>query len=244
MKVLSLTYSVVFLFLSGAVTAQTADQQKVIDILDQISEVYNSKTKNLNFSITNTYRYSCSDSIIEKQDVDYHVRKGTYYINAHDYEYVITKSFFVSVNHVDKQIAYSDQPLLSYENLNNSEYIDNIRKMVLKNAFVRFDTIPESKEYAIHIKLLDTERQFNSIEIHYDDQYQFKSIKFIENANRTEDLFRLPNCIQIVYKNEDYTKVKNTPLKLNNYLTKKGDQYTPVSKYGGYEIIIQNVPYE
>lgn len=244
MKVLRITYGIICIIMSGTVTSQTTNQQKVIDVLDQISEVYSSKTKNLNFSITNTYRYSCSDSIIEKQDVDYHVRKGEYYIDAKDYEYVITKSFFVSVNHVDKQIAYSDQPLLSYESLNNSEYIDNIRKLVLKNAFIQFDTLPESKEYAIYIKLLDTDRQFNSIEIRYDELYQFRFIKFMENANRTEDLFRLPNCIQIVYNNEDYTKVKKTPLKLNNYLTKKGDHYTPIAKYGEYEIIIQNLPYE
>lgn len=244
MRTLSLTYSFIFIVLSGTVTSQTADQQKVIDILDRISDVYNSKTRNLNFSITNTYRYSCSDSIIEEQNVDYHVRKGEYYIDAKDYEYVITNSFFVSVNHIDKQIAYSNKPLLSFENINNSEYINSIRNLVLKNTLIQFDTLPDKNEFSIRIKLLDTERQFNSIEIHYDVLYQFKFIKFIENANRTEDLFKLPNCIQIVYNNEDYSKVKNTPLKLNNYLTKKGDHYAPVAKYGGYEIIIQNQPYE
>jgi hypothetical protein len=245
MKITNSIYSLLLLILvSQWGLAQTSDQQKIIEILDQMSEVYNAKTKNLNFSITNTYRYACSDSIIEQQEVDYHVRKGEYYIKSQDYEYVITKSFFVSVNHKDKQIAYSDEPLLSYENLSNTEHIDKIRTSVLQNSYVQFDTLEKEQEYVVRIKLLETSRQFNSIEIHYDNLFQFRLIKYIENSNRSEGLFRLPNCIEIIYNNEDYTKVNRTPLKMSNYLTKRDGTYVPVSQYDGYELIIQNKPKE
>lgn len=241
MRLANYIFSLFFLISQWSL-AQTTDQQKVIEILDQMSEVYNAKTKNLNFSITNTYRYACSDSVIEQQNVDYHVRKGEYYIKSNDYEYVIAKSFFVSVNHQDKQIAYSDEPLLSYENLSNTEHIDKIRQSVLQNSRVQFDTLEKEQEYIVVIKLLETSRQFNSIEIHYDNHFQFRLIKYIENSNRSEDLFRLPNCIEIVYNNEDYTKVKKTPLKLSNYLEKRDGAYVPLPRYKGYELIIQNKP--
>lgn len=222
---------------------QSANQKKVIDALDQISEVYDSKTRNLKFNITNTYRYACSDSILEKQELYYLVRKGEYYIYSDDFEYVITSSFFIRVDNGNKQISLSEKPLLQFENIKNQGYVDQIRELLLKSSRISFDTNYQKEEYIIHLKLTNEQAQYNAIDIVYDFNYQFKLLTFFEILH-SGNLFQLPNCIQISYTNQRYDKVNNQQFKLTNYLSRKGETYTPVNRYSGYKVIIQNYPYE
>ena len=223
--------------------SQKNNKEDAMVILDKISETYDAKLNNIQFSIESIYSYSCSDSVIISQRFDYWIRKGEYYIEFENSKILILDDFFLKIDNDNEKIIYCREPLLDHNTLTSKESIKVLRENVIQSSLIKYDTIGDT--YQLTMILAPSQiKSYNRVELFYDANYQFKEVIYYDADLQEKGLFQLPNCLRIVYSREHLKTVKKDPFNKNNYIKKKGESYFLVGPYKNYVLTEQIIPHE
>jgi hypothetical protein len=224
------------------------EETEIQNILNKIGAQYQTHTKKSTFRLTSSYRWACTDSLLQNTVLEYYVLNGEYYINSGNAEFVINDDFFIAVYHDRKQLVYSNEALLDFQFQKDDNFIQNIRELVVNNTVAaRVESIND-REYLMTLSFNDQITQdYDKVELRYTTDYDLLSVKYFEKYPNGENLIQNPNCLTLDIDNEPDFSLNDIPKsKFNSgtYITKVRGKVMPREKYAEYTFIDQSTNHE
>lgn len=223
--------------------AQQQEVEKVTQLLEAAEKAFLDKSKGVEFTITSRHRFACSDSIIQEQKMVYMVRNNEYFIGSAASDFVMTRDFFIRINHQDKKVIYAPKPLLDYQERLDGGYLKSVRRLLAQSSLVKIDTLED--QYRINVEMKEgAPTEYRAITINCSKEHRITSLYFELRLEDETTFFRKPDCLTIEYSDEQMIRPGKQPFLRSKYITKNKQGHTLTAKYADYELIEQVEPDE
>lgn len=224
------------------------NQVDVQNILNRIGTQYETHTRKSTFRLTSSYKWACTDSLLQRIELEYYVLNGDYYITSGEAEFVVSDDFFIAVYHDRKQLVYSNEALLDFQFQKDDNFIQNIRELVVNNTVSAHVESVNNDQQILTLSFNDQiTQEFDKVELRYTSEYDLLSIKYYEKYPMGENLIQNPNCLTLDIDNTPDFQVSDIPksrFNAGSYITKVRGKIIPRETYSEYSFIDQSANHE